>query len=165
MLHAQIVLLCGTEVSRMFLPELYPWRLSFGLAIWKWKGRGRRPHSFPVWVVSIERTLVNQLYRRWLRLRRGLASRWCLRVLLHRRGWMGSEYGCKSRRWFGFALDSKLGLGDWLWVRTRRPRWECVSCYVCVLFLSVLCRLYELVKWTVWRGVFPLPSISRNVGL
>ena len=31
---------CGTEFSRMFLPELYPWRLSFRLATWKWKGEG-----------------------------------------------------------------------------------------------------------------------------
>jgi len=71
------------------------------------KGRWRRPYSFPVWVVSIERTLVNQLYRRWLRLRRGLASWGCLRVLLHRRGWMRSEEGCKSKVvWL--CLDSKI---------------------------------------------------------
>jgi len=26
------------QFSRIFFPELYPWRLSFGLATWKWKG-------------------------------------------------------------------------------------------------------------------------------
>jgi len=36
----KLSLLCGTEFSRIFLPELYPWRLSFGLATWKWKGEG-----------------------------------------------------------------------------------------------------------------------------
>ena len=152
-------LLCGTDFSRIFLPELYPWRRSLGLATWKWKGEGVDLRVFLCgWLVLW--ALVNQLTWRWLRLQRGLASQGCLRVLLHHRNRIGVKYCRKSKGWFGLVLVFQIRSGRFV-VSTYSASVRGDSVFhvnLCVQFLRVQCRLHELVKWTVWRGALPLPE-------
>ena len=109
----KLSLLCGTEFSRIFFPELYPWRLSFGLATWKWKGKGVDLIIFLCgWSALRGHSWINYIEGDFAYGEGWPAEDVSMSCCIAGVGWAPSTVVSQKVVWLWFGFH--IGLGDWL---------------------------------------------------